>query len=84
MIRLDSRSTATLCRLGFRFLVSLALAALWPGPNVAEVTAMLCFGLASGCLITALARREPFRGTGLNHWYEAAALAMIGSMLLIR
>jgi hypothetical protein len=73
----------TLCRLGFKFLVIFTFAVLWPAADIAFATGILCLALAVGCLVAALARREPIRGGGLNHWYEAAALvAIAGSMLL--
>jgi len=68
---------ATLLRFAFRLLVIAAFAALWPGPSVGLATAMLCLALATGCVLAAVSFREPFRGSGLNRWHEAAALVII-------
>jgi hypothetical protein len=79
---MTSSSKAALRRLVFRLVVIVALAAVWPGPDVAAVTALLCLGLSVGCLVAALVRHEPIRGAGLNHWFEAAALALIAASIL--
>jgi hypothetical protein len=68
---------ATLRRFAFRLFVIVAFAALWPGPSIAPATAILCLALAAGCVISALAFREPFCGFGLNRWHEAAGLVAV-------
>ncbi len=68
---------ATLQRFAFRLLVIVAFAALWPGPSVGLATVMLCLVLAAGCVFAAVSFREPFLGSGLNRWHEAAALVTI-------
>jgi hypothetical protein len=67
---------ATLQRFAFRLLV-IAAFALWPGPSVGLATAKFGLALATGCVLAAVSFREPFRGSGLNRWHEAAALVII-------
>ncbi len=82
-IRLDPHSARTLWRLGFRFVVIVGFAVLWPGPSVAAAIATLCLALAAGCLVAAVAFRQPLRDAGLTHWHEAAALLIIACLLLV-
>lgn len=76
-------SGPALGRLALRLVVIVALAALWPRPSVAEVTAPLCIMLAVGCGATAYVRGEPLRSRSLNHWHEVAILIAIAGLVLL-
>src|SRR5271165_3981210 len=71
------RRLAVLWRFLFRLLVIAVFAALWPGPSTRSATAVLCLVLAVGCVLSAIAFREPLRGSGLNRWDEAAGLLIV-------
>jgi hypothetical protein len=80
---LNSSSIASIWRLAFRLLVVAAFARLWPGEGAVKAAALLCYALATGCLIAAIAYGERWVGPGLNRWHEAAALLLVATALLL-
>jgi hypothetical protein len=79
----DPTSIASLWRLTFRLLVVAAFATLWPGEATAKTTALLCYLLAAGCLVAAIAFGERWAGLSLNRWHEAVVLLMVGTVMLL-
>jgi hypothetical protein len=82
-MRLNSTSIASIWRLAFRLVIVAGFAWLWPGENTVKATALLCYLLATGCLIAATGYGERWAGPGLNRWHEAAALLLIGTAILL-
>jgi hypothetical protein len=81
-IRANQRSLATLRRFAFRLAVVGGFAALWPNYPLASAITALSIIMATSCLLSAAALREPCLGSGLNRWDEA--IALLGIALLTR
>jgi hypothetical protein len=69
--------------LAFRLVVVAAFAWLWPDESMVKAAALLCYLLATGSLIAAIAYGEQWAGPGLNRWHEAAVLLMVGTAILL-
>lgn len=81
-IRASQRSLGVPQRFMFRLALVGGFAVLWPSQPLASAISTLSVVMAAVCLFSAVARREPFRRSGLNRWDEG--IAFLGIALLMR
>jgi hypothetical protein len=84
LMRQANDSVAKVGRLVIRLLAIALVAVVWPSRTIstARATTALSLMLAASCAWSALDRRDPIFGAGLNRWHETVVLLIVAIVIV--